>query len=104
MNEFISKKIIEVLILQSLQEDDMYVYDIEKNINKQSDSIIDLSPAYLYPVLYSLEEQELVTSRHEIVGKRLRKYYHIEDAGRNELNNQKKRAYETLSEVIELLY
>lgn len=103
MNEFISKKIIEVLILQALQDEDMYGYDIEQLINKRSNNSIDLPPSYLYPVLYSLEERGLATSRPEIVGKRLRKYYHLEDVGREELSNQKTQARDTLLSVIELL-
>lgn len=103
MNEFISKKTIEVLILQALQEKDMYGYDIEQNINGQGNNSIDLPLSYLYPVLYSIEDRGLVTSRPEIVGKRLRKYYHLEELGREELNNQNTRARETLLKVIELL-
>lgn len=103
MNEFISKKIVEVLILQALQEKDMYGYDIEQSIKEMSDNSLNLPPSYLYPVLYSLEERGLATSHHEIVGKRLRKYYHLEETGKSELNVQKKQARETLLKVVEIL-
>lgn len=83
--ESIKKGTSEMLILRLLDEEDMYGYQIVQEINKRSEGMFTLKEGSLYPVLYRLIEDGLVSDRMEIVGKRLRKYYHIEMKGKERL-------------------
>jgi PadR family transcriptional regulator PadR len=83
--ESIKKGTSEMLILRLLDEEDMYGYQIVQEINKRSEGMFTLKEGSLYPVLYRLIEDGLVSDRMEIVGKRLRKYYHIETKGKERL-------------------
>ena len=50
---------------------------------EDEDSVLCVSmPKNEIPVLYRFVENGYVSDRDEIVQKRLRKYYHLEDAGR----------------------
>ena len=51
-------------------------------ISSLSEGRFTLPLGTLYPVLYRFVEGGLLSDRDEIVGKRLRKYYHLELRGR----------------------
>lgn len=87
--ESIKKGTSEMLILRLLDEEDMYGYQIVQEINKRSEGMFTLKEGSLYPVLYRFIEDGLVSDRMEIVGKRLRKYYHIEAKGKERLKEIK---------------
>lgn len=72
---------IEMLILHLLQEGEMYGYQLAQEMRKRSTNLLLISESLLYPTLYSLIDRKIISVREEIVGKRLRKYYKLEDAG-----------------------
>ena len=73
---------VELVVLAVLRNEDMYGYQIVQEISDQSDGNFVLPLGTLYPVLYRFVESGFVSDRDEIVGKRLRKYYHLEEKGR----------------------
>lgn len=81
-NENFKRGTIELVVLSVLQKKDMYGYEIVKEISKQSEENYTTPIGTLYPVLYRFVENGYITDRDEIVNKRLRKYYHLEEKGR----------------------
>src|SRR5262245_60270470 len=75
-----------VMILRLLAERPMYGYQIVKELQTRSEGYFDLEQGTLYPALHRLEKDNLVQSRWEVVEEGpSRKYYHITDQGRVEL-------------------
>ena len=72
---------VELAVLAVLQKEDMYGYQIVQEIGSLSEGRFTLPLGTLYPVLYRFVEGGLLSDRDEIVGKRLRKYYHLEPHG-----------------------
>ena len=71
-----------MIILSLLSEGDMYGYQLVQEIEKRSEGTVLTQEGSLYPVLYKLQEQELISDRKVLVGKRMtRVYYHIEEDG-----------------------
>ena len=73
---------VELVVLCVLQKEDMYGYQIVQEISELSEGLFTLPLGTLYPVLYRFIENGYVSDRDEVVSKRLRKYYHLEPAGR----------------------
>ena len=73
---------VDLVVLSVLMEKDMYGYEIVKTVKEKSDGNYEIPLGTLYPVLYRYLESGYLSDRDEIVGKRLRKYYHLEDKGR----------------------
>ncbi|MCM1363722.1 MAG: PadR family transcriptional regulator [Faecalibacterium sp.] len=92
----------ELVVLCVLQKEDMYGYQIVQEIEKLSNGNYKLVLGTLYPVLYRFVENEYVSDRDEIVNKRLRKYYHLEEKGR-EYYKQLLDEYRKISAGVELI-
>lgn len=73
---------VDLVVLSVLMERDMYGYEIVKAIKDKSDGNYEVPLGTLYPVLYRFIENGYLSDRDEIVNKRLRKYYHIEEKGK----------------------
>ena len=74
--------VLSLVILALLHNEDMYGYQLVQEAEKQSSGRIVTQEGSLYPVLYRLVDQGLITDRKVQVGKRMtRIYYHIEPAG-----------------------
>ena len=73
---------VDLVVLSVLMEKDMYGYEIVKTVKEKSGGNYEIPLGTLYPVLYRYLESGYLSDRDEIVGKRLRKYYHLEDKGR----------------------
>lgn len=73
---------VDLVVLGVLMQGDMYGYEIVKAIKEKSGGNYDVPLGTLYPVLYRFIENGYLSDRDEIVNKRLRKYYHIEEKGR----------------------
>ncbi len=73
---------VDLVVLGVLAEKDMYGYEIVKAIEEKSGGRFELPLGTLYPVLYRFLENGYLTDRDEIVNKRLRKYYHLEEKGK----------------------
>ena len=75
-----------VMVLRLLAEKPMYGYQVVKELQARSEGYFDLEQGTLYPALHRLEKDDLVESRWEVVRDGpSRKYYHITDKGRTEL-------------------
>ena len=79
------KGILPLLILQVLAKGPGYGYQILSDIRQRSDGILDYNEGALYPVLYQLERDELVTTHEEIVAGRVRRFYQLTERGRAQL-------------------
>jgi PadR family transcriptional regulator PadR len=70
-------------VLKLLDGRDMYAYELAVALEKESDGVVAMGHSTLYPLLYKLEGQGLVTISEERVEEgRRRKYYSITSDGR----------------------
>ncbi len=81
------KGVLDMLVLKLLSNREMYGYEIISELGDQSKQRFVLKEGTLYPILYRLEDDELVESRwSEAEKKRIpRKYYTITETGRKTL-------------------
>jgi len=74
--------IMSLVLLTLLKQEDMYGYQLVQETARQSGGRITTQEGSLYPVLYKLVDQGLISDRKVQVGKRMtRVYYHLEPAG-----------------------
>lgn len=82
--------IADLLILFLLSESDKYVYEISKTITERSGGLLVLSQNTIYTATYKLENEGLISEYNKVVGKkRTRVYYHLEDKGKDYLDELK---------------
>ena len=78
----------EMLLLHLLQDEDLYGYQITRAFKEKSKGVYTMGEAALYLVLYRLVEAGYITDYETTVGlRRKRRYYHLEDSGREYLEN-----------------
>lgn len=77
MDTQLKKGLLDVSVLRVLSLADSYGYKIMSDLG----AFIEVSESALYAILKRLEQQKLVTTYKEEYDNRLRKYYHITDAG-----------------------
>ncbi|MDA1476961.1 PadR family transcriptional regulator [Bacillus changyiensis] len=79
-----------LLVLHLLDNQDMYGYQIVKELEKRSESTFTLKEGTLYPILHSLEKNGLAVS-YMSAGEsgRKRKYYQITKSGKKQLADKK---------------
>ena len=82
------KGVLDMLVLQLLTAEKKYGYQLIMELREKAGDIFGLKEGTLYPILYRLEEEELVESRwFEAENKQIpRKYYLMTDKGRTALN------------------
>lgn len=74
--------VMSLVILTLLKREDMYGYQLVQETCQSSGGRITTQEGSLYPVLYKLVDQGLISDRKVQVGKRMtRVYYHLEPAG-----------------------
>ena len=74
--------VMSLVILALLKREDMYGYQLVQEIARSSGGRISTQEGSLYPVLYRLLDQGLISDRKVQVGKRMtRVYYHLDSAG-----------------------
>lgn len=93
---------VDLVVLAVLMQKDMYGYEIVKAIEEKSGGKFTLPLGTLYPVLYRFLENGFLTDRDEIVNKRLRKYYHLEEKGKA-FYFEILRQYKTISEAVNMI-
>ena len=92
--------VLSLVILGLLQKEDMYGYQLVQEAARQSGGQIITQEGSLYPVLYKLVDQGLITDRKVQVGKRMtRVYYHLEPAGAIRLQ-ELTREYEEITQGV----
>ncbi len=73
----------EMLVLYLLSKEDLYGYQITQSFAEKSGGVYTMLEGSLYPILYRLTEAGYISDYTKQVGKRrTRRYYHLEDAGR----------------------
>ncbi len=73
----LKRGLLDVCVLAAIKNEDSYGYQIIKDISPY----VEISESTLYPILRRLETGELLTVRSAEHNGRLRKYYHITQAG-----------------------
>ena len=77
---------MSLVILALLKQEDMYGYQLVQETERKSMGKLTTQEGSLYPVLYKLLDQGLISDRKVLVGKRMtRVYYHLEPAGEERL-------------------
>lgn len=78
--------VMTLVILALLKREDMYGYQLVQETEKSSGGRIITQEGSLYPVLYKLLDQGLISDKKVLVGKRMtRVYYHLEPTGEQRL-------------------
>ncbi len=59
-----------------------------------------LSPGTLYPILHRMEEDGLLSSTHQVIDGKRRRYYTITSAGEQALKEARRQAIELAKEIV----
>lgn len=95
--------VMSLVILGLLQKEDMYGYQLVQETSRQSGGRITTQEGSLYPVLYKLVDQGLISDKKVQVGKRMtRVYYHLEPTGEQRLK-ELIREYEEITQGVFLV-
>lgn len=95
-NQYI-KGTIRTIVLKLLAENPrMYGYEITQKVAELSSEQIQLTYGALYPILYKLEGEGMLSTETELVDNRARKYYALTEKGQ-------KVAIEKISELQQFL-
>lgn len=91
---------IKTLVLKLLSEKKkMYGYEISAKVKELSKDEIEITYGALYPILYKLESEGLLSTESELVGNRARKYYSLTKRG-NELAREKVSELEKFVDIV----
>ena len=89
INKELLKGSTSILVLSLLQKNEMYGYQIIKEMDIKSSGVFAFKEGTLYPILHNLEEEDLVESFwKEGENSRKRKYYRITNKGRSALKQK----------------
>lgn len=77
MDMQLKRGLLDVCVLAAMKDKDSYGYQIIKDMKP----VFTLSESTLYTILKRLETADMLTVRSVEHGGRLRKYYHITEAG-----------------------
>ena len=89
----LKRGLLDVCVLAAIENEDSYGYKIIKDMKPY----IELSESTLYTILKRLETANMLTVRTVEHGGRLRKYYHITEAGLKRIAEFKEDWQEMLS-------
>ena len=102
--ENLKRGTVELLLLTLLQTEDMYGYQLVQETERQSGGRIVTQEGSLYPVLYKLVDQGLISDRKVLVGRRMtRVYYHLEPAGEQRLKELTQEYEEITKGVLQII-
>jgi len=95
---------VDLLILTLLSKDDMYGYQLAQELKDRSHGRYILQETSLYPMLYRLVEKGMISDHLMYVGKRrIRNYYHLEDAGKEYLKDLRKQYLSLCRGILDIL-
>lgn len=86
----IKKGLLELVILKLLNDEDLYGYSLIQKVKEKSNNFLDIKDGTLYPILYRLEDSNMIESYWEQIDttrSKPRKYYKITDNGKTGLND-----------------
>ena len=96
--------VMSLVILGLLQNEDMYGYQLVQEAERRSGGRIVTQEGSLYPVLYKLVDQGLISDRKVQVGNRLtRVYYHLESSGEQRLKELTREYEEVTHGVFQII-
>ena len=77
------KGTLKTIVLKLLADNKkMYGYEITQRVKELTGEKIQITEGALYPTLHALEDDGLVTTETEYIGKRVRKYYRLSTSGK----------------------
>lgn len=77
------KGTLKTIVLKLLADNNkMYGYEITQRVKELTSDKIQITEGALYPTLHALENEGLLTTETEYIGKRVRKYYSLSPAGK----------------------
>ena len=95
---------LTTLILQVLQDHGrMYGYEIAQKVKTISQDKILIKEGSLYPILHKLEAEGHLTVEKVALGKRIRKYYTLTEAGKQEVHHQVRQLLDFMSTLTHFL-
>ena len=96
--------VMTLVILALLKREDMYGYQLVQEISNSSGGRLATQEGSLYPVLYRMLDQGLISDRKVQVGKRMtRIYYHLESVGETRLQELIQEYKETTQGVFQII-
>lgn len=100
----ITKGTVPILILEILNQGELYGYEIVKQITFRSGGKLEFGQGTVYPLLYKLEDKGYVTSsRKPTPSGKERRYYQITDDGVKHLETSKQTWQETSRAITQVL-
>ena len=93
MDVQLKRGILDVCVLAAIRSEDSYGYKIIKDMKPY----LEMSESTLYTILKRLEISEMLTVKSAEHNGRLRKYYHITDAGIRRIEEFKEEWKEIMS-------
>lgn len=80
-----------MLILQLLENKDLYGFEMVEELSKKSDNVFTLKVGTLYPLLHQMEKSQYIISytTKSSESSRRRKYYTITSKGKSLLNEKR---------------
>ena len=96
LNKELLKGSTDLLVLSVIEKENMYGYQMIKELKSKSENVFEFQEGTLYPILHKLEEKGWISSYwDEFTGKK-RKYYAITTEGKKHLD-LKKEEWQTFS-------
>lgn len=78
------KGTLKTIVLKLLADNQkMYGYEITQKVKELTVNRIQISEGALYPTLHALETEGILHTQVEYIGKRVRKYYSLSEAGKS---------------------
>ena len=94
---------LDMLVLKALSLEPMHGWGITERLEQWSQSVLRLNQGSLYPALYRLEKQGLVSSTWQTTeNNRQARYYALTAAGRRSLAQQQ-RSWQRVSGAVNLV-
>lgn len=94
---------VKMLLLKLLSEKDMYGYEMITTLRECSQNVFELKAGTLYPLLHTMEEEELLVSYEEEFLGKIRKYYRLTKNGARLLKSKEEEWEEYSSAVTAVL-
>jgi len=101
-NELIKGTLKTIVLSLLAKHGRMYGYEITQHVKEATDGKIQLTEGALYPLLHRLEAEGMLLTEKVNIGKRVRKYYSLTDAG-NETSGVLAKEFKDFSETMNQL-
>ncbi len=90
VNKELLKGSTNMLVLSLLEKENMYGYQMIKELSARSNNVFEFQEGTLYPILHNLEEKNFITSYWDNTEVKKRKYYSITKEGKKHLEEKQK--------------